>query len=128
MGKSKKASHKSNGSNINTSYNVSSYPDMKILYLQYCESIDLLTARIKELNEMFKSLKIIAEDPAKDPGCIKIKERMVVLLRWRTELKEVAFEIKEYYNPVHWRAAELTMNIKIPRASVWVSYTDDKDD
>lgn len=127
MRKSKKASHKSKGSNIND-YDVSYYPNMKVLYQQYCESIDLLTARIQELNEVFKSLKLNTADPAKDPDCIKIKERLVVLLRWRTELKGVAHEIKEYYNPSHWRASELTMNIKIPREAIWVPYTDDKDD
>lgn len=56
MSKSKKVSHKSKGSNINASYDVSYYPNMKVLYQQYCESIDLLTARIQELNEVLKLL------------------------------------------------------------------------
>lgn len=128
MGKSKKASYNSNGLNINISYNVSSYPNMKLLYLQYCESINLLTVRIKELNETFNSLKLIVKDSAKDPDCIKIKERLVILLRWRIELKEVAHEIKEYYNPAHWRSAAYTMNMRIPQEAVWGPYTDDKDD
>lgn len=76
MRKNKKASHKSKGSNINASYDVSYYPNMKVLYQQYCESIDLLTARIQELNDVFKSLKLNTADPAKDPDCIKIKERL----------------------------------------------------
>ncbi len=128
MKKCKKASHNIKGYNANESYDVSYYPRMKALYLQYCESINILTARIKELNETYKSYKLTAVDPAKDPDCIKIKVRMVVLLRWRTELKEVAHEIKEYYNPSHWRSAAYTMNMKVTREAIWVPYTDDIDD
>lgn len=100
---------------------------MHELFEEYKKSIELLTARIKELNSSYKLLCSASPDPLKDSECIETKRRLDVLVRWRTELKEVAHEIKEYYNPTHWRSGDYTMNMKIPQVFRWVPHTDDAD-
>lgn len=104
-----------------------SYLEMIKLSEEYKKSIELLTVRIKELNGSYKLLCSASSDPLKDFGCIETKRRLDVLIRWRTELKELAHEIKEYYNPAHWRSGDYTMNMKLPQVYRWVPYTDDVD-
>ncbi len=105
----------------------SSYLEMINLSEEYKKSIGILTMRINDLNRSHKLLCSAPLEPLKDSECIEVKRRIDVLLRWRTELKEVSKEVKEYYNPAHWRSSYYTMNMRKPIAFIWVPYTDDID-
>lgn len=101
--------------------------NMELLFQEYRSSVELLTGRIRNLYDTYKLQCSSSQDPAKDPDCIETKKRLTILLRWRTELKEVATEIRQYYNPSHWRSSDYTMNMRKPIPFLWAPYTDDRD-
>ena len=84
------------------------------LDVEYKISLNQINCRIKELSSKKDAAiavcKKIHHDPKKDPAVCTINIRLRPLIEMQSDLREVAKEVKHYYDRRWWRSEKYTFN------------------
>lgn len=97
------------------------------LETDYTISLTQLNRRIKELtckkDAAIALCKKLHTDPKKDPDVCTLAIRIRPLIEMQSDLREVAKEVRHYYDRGWWRSERLTCNQRKSRSFIYAGPT-----